>query len=274
MPPKRIAGEQDPHPPVEQEELAPAAKRPRLEPAEAEAEAMELDRPYRDFVESEARRYWQEMVKVGSLNKPARDEIRAAAMPILCQAQRRRTGWSPWTMALHGVNEMQLHASKRGWIKPPYSRLTESPSYIDALTQLADDAGWLAKEIPLPDHPPPRHPPIYYTINPATKKPVPRRDAVIHADYVHMLDGSRITTSGYIDPCHYPDGPYVDELIDMGFEAVYTLYDIDGEVNIRIYWAVPVGAERIVIGSPVREEDKTQFLNMSLKYLHFSPYPP
>ena len=42
------------------------------------------------------------------------------------------------------------------------------------LIQLADDANWLAREIPLPDHPPPKHPPIYYKIDPETNRPVPR----------------------------------------------------------------------------------------------------
>ena len=163
MPLKRTAQQREPHPHGEQEEVEQGAKQPKLEPVDEEL--MEPGRPHQAFVENEARKYWQDIMQVGSLTKPTREELRAAAMPILCQAQRRRTGWSPWTMALHAVDAMQLHARERGWIKPPYSRAGESPGYIDALIQLANDAGWLAREILLPEHPEPKHPPIYYTMD-------------------------------------------------------------------------------------------------------------
>ena len=41
----------------------------------------------------------------------------------------------------------------------PYKEQEEaeaSPNYVETLIQLADDAGWLAREITLPDHPPPQ----------------------------------------------------------------------------------------------------------------------
>ena len=260
MPPKQTAGEREPQPPEEHEEVEPAATRRSLEPVEVEAEAMGQDRPYQDFVESKARKYWQEMVKVGSLSKPAWDEIRAAAMPVLCQTQRRRTGWSPWAMALHAVNGMQLRASERGWIKPPYSRLSESPSYIDALTQLADDAGWLAKEIPLPDHPPPKHPTIYYTIDPKSNRPIPRENSLIRADYVYKRDGSLLTQTSHIHPSLCPDGPDIDEVVANGLDACYALNYEDGTVNIFIYWVEQSG-------------DMTMLCGMPLSLFHFSAYP-
>ena len=52
-------------------------------------------------------------MQVGSLTKPTSEELRTAAMPILCQAQFSRTGWSPWNMALHAVDTMQLHAREQ-----------------------------------------------------------------------------------------------------------------------------------------------------------------
>ena len=123
---------------------------------------MQPERPYQDYVENEAERYWQEMVKVGNLTKPDLQEIRAGATPVLGLAQRYRPGpkLNPaLNRAQQAVDAMQLHALEQGWIKPPYSRLQMSPNYVEALVQLADDADWLAREIPLPDHPPPKHPP-------------------------------------------------------------------------------------------------------------------
>ena len=146
---------------------------------------MQPGRPYQDYVESEAERYWREMVKVGSLTKPDLQEIRAAARPVLGLAQRYRPRWKlnpALNRAQQAVAAMQLHALEQGWIKPPYSRLQMSPNYVEALVQLADDAGWLAREFPLPDHPPPKHPPIYYTTDPATGRPVPREDSLIRAE--------------------------------------------------------------------------------------------
>ena len=37
---------------------------------------------------------------------------------------------------------MVQHALERGWIKPPISEAYESPSYIEALIELARDARW------------------------------------------------------------------------------------------------------------------------------------
>ena len=93
MPLKRTAQQREPHPHGEQVEVGPGAKQPKLEPVDEER--MEPGRPHQAFVENEARKYWQDIMQVGSLTKPTREELRAAAMPILCQAQRRKTGCRP-----------------------------------------------------------------------------------------------------------------------------------------------------------------------------------
>ena len=143
---------------------------------------MEPGRPYREYVESEARRYWQEIGREHNLTKPNQEEVRAAAMPILCQVLRNRPGHRRHS----AVAAVVQHAMEEGWIKTPYSNPYSSGSYIDALIQLADDAAWLALEIPLPNHPPPYHPAIYYTISSVSGRlaPVPREDALISGDYV------------------------------------------------------------------------------------------
>ena len=121
----------------EQEEAEPDVMRPELLPVEAGP--VEPGRPYRTFVEREARRYWQEVVNVGGLTKPSREDIRAAAMPVLCQALRNRPG----SRRHQAVAAVVQHALERGWIKPPFSEACESPSYIDALIELAKDARWI-----------------------------------------------------------------------------------------------------------------------------------
>ena len=130
--------------PQESEEAEPIAIQPRLEPDEAHA--VEPGRPYQDYVESEARRYWQSLVGrdsltigKGSLTKPDQEELRTAAMPILCLALRNRPGHRRH----QATAAMVQHAFERGWIKPPFSETYESPSYIDALIELVKDARWI-----------------------------------------------------------------------------------------------------------------------------------
>ena len=129
--------------PQESEEAAPIAIQPRLEPDEAHA--VEPGRPYQDYVESEARRYWQSLVGrdrltigKGSLTKPDQEELRTAAIPILCLALRNRPGHRRH----QATAAMVQHAFERGWIKIPFSEAHESPSYVDALIELARDARW------------------------------------------------------------------------------------------------------------------------------------
>ena len=70
---------------------------------------------------------------------------------------------------------------------------TESPARAEApsiqpvpapVRQPADTADSQRREIPLPDHPGPRHPRIYYTVDPASGRPIPERDSYIRGNYV------------------------------------------------------------------------------------------
>ena len=76
----------------------------------------------------------------------------------------------------------------------------------------------------MPDHPAPRHPPIYYTVDPKTGKPVPTEESWIRGDYVYNIRfGSRFTHSEYIYPWRDPDNqPSVDDLTSRGWIACYT----------------------------------------------------
>ena len=240
-------------------EMAPFMQ-PGPEPVAAEPAG--TGRPYQVYVESEARKYWEEMVNPGSLAKPGQEEIRAAAMPILCAAQRRRTGLSPLAMAHQGVNAMQLRAVEKGWIKHPFTPTEASSDYVEALIQLADDADWLAREIPLPSHPAPKHPPIYYTIDPANKRAVPRSDALISGSYVYETYGRRLTPDDHIYPWPDPEiWPMLDDLISRQWTACYSLHlPYDGQMRIMIHWKDAF--------------DNTQLLRDPLSSLHFSPFPP
>ena len=146
------------------EQYEPEAPARRPAPEHGATETGEPGRPYQDYVEDEARKYWQEMVKIGGLKKPDQREIRTAAMPVLGRALRRRQGKIPgpalaFDRAHQGVNALQQHTAERGWIRHPFTPSEASPDYVEALIRLADDAGWLYREIPLPEHPEPHHPP-------------------------------------------------------------------------------------------------------------------
>ena len=264
MPAKRTARELMPRFPEEHEESAPAAKRPRLESPGLRSPG----RPYQDYVDDEARRYWQDIVNVGSLNKPNQQEIRTAATPILGRALHRRQGRVPDPALSHyrahqGVSAMQLHAAERGWIKHPFTLSETSPNYVEALIQLADDANWLAREIPLPAHPEPHHPTIYYTIDQVSNRPVPRQDSVIRGDYVYSpYGGNQFVENGDIYPWWGSRRiPAKRELIDRGWMACYTLVSDEEKMWINVHWLNPNGCLFFVHSIP-------------LKYLHFSPQPP
>ena len=226
--------------PREQEEAeAPPI---RAEPEPVADEPVQPGRPYQDYVENETERYWREMVKVGSLTKPDLQEIRAAARPVLGLAQRYRPGWKlnpALNRAQQAVDAMQLHALEQGWIKPPYSRLQMSANYVEALVQLADDADWLAREIPLPDHPPPKHPPIYYTIDQATRRPVPGEDSLIRAEYVHTTRGTRLTKADYIHPWRGTGAlPSLSDMTSRGWDTCYSLDKSGNTVEILLHWVI------------------------------------
>ncbi len=245
-------------PTMEEETLEPAAKLPEMKPVEEEP-----GRPYEDYVNGEARRFWQEIGKQHNLTKPAAQEIRAAAMTILCHARRRRTGGSPRYRAHLAVDAVQLHALEQGRIKPPDSRLGAYPDHLDALIQLAHDLSLLAWEIPLPEHPPPQHPPIYYTMFPGTDRPAPREDSLIRGDYVYTPDGMRITEDEYIYPWIDPFVcvPTINDMLDNGWDACYTLsLGRENLPEIEVHWI------KRKHGFSTHEWD-------SLHSLRFSPYP-
>ena len=252
-------------PPEAQEEAAVRAEQP-LEPVEVQT--VEPGRPYQDFVESKLRQYLQDK-NIRSLVKPTQAEIRAAAIPVLGLAQRYRPGLklNPALNRAHmAVNAMQLHTAKSDWIRHPFTLSEASPNYVEALVQLADDAGWLAREIPLPDHPPPKHPPIYYTLDPATNRPVPRANSLIRGDYVYQPDGSRIAESSHIHPWVNTDIlPYPSLFYPQSFEgnnAYYTLELTPENIpEIFFHWLYKMDGFKL---SMVH----------SLNGLFFSPYPP
>ena len=261
--------------PQEQEDAVPEAIPPELEPDEAHA--VEPGRPYQDYVESEARRYWQSLVGrdsltivKGSLTKPDQEELRAAAMPVLGQALRRRTGSEKYldpNLAVCGVGALLQYALGQGWIKQPLSEVYAGPFHVNSLIQLADDANWLAREIPLPDHPPPYHPPIYYTWDLSNNLPVPRENSLIRGDYVYTQDGLRITKADYIKPWPYGDAIMLDRktLLDQGWDACYTMYlSLDKIWYVLLFWA---GPPRLANGIPILHRSL-------LENMHFSPYAP
>lgn len=185
MLPSKYTQKRTPSPPREKEDEEVKVKQP--ESAPAEAEPMQQGRPYQTFVESKAREYWQSLGGVGSLTKPTQQEIREAALPILCVARRRRTCIIPKTIAHSAVADVVQHAREQGWTKRPLSEAYASPSYVDALIQLARDADWLGGEIPLPDQPP-----IHYTRDTRTNEPVPKKDDFICGEYLsHLYDFNR-----------------------------------------------------------------------------------
>ena len=217
MPLKLTAREREPQPSEEQEEIEQRANQPKLEPAEAKA--MEPGRPYQAFVESKLRQYLRDN-NIRSLVKPTQDEIHAAAMPILCQALRNRPGHKRH----HAVVGIVQHALETGWIKPPFSKACESPNYVEALIQLAHEAGWLAREIILPDYPGPEHPPLYYRMDLNSHLPVPTEDSLIRGNYVYTLCGHRVTRAGFIHPWLDPDKfPTKNDFVVRGWDVCYRL---------------------------------------------------
>ena len=234
---------------LEQEEAGPSTKQRGLEVVAPES--LEHGRPHQRFVESEARKYWQEISHTGSLTKPSGQEIRAAAVPILCQALRNRRD----NRRHQAVNAMYTHASLRRWIKPPYSKPAGYASYIDALCQLADDASWLATEIPFPAHPPPRHPAVFYTIDEVSGQPVPREDSYILGRYVYSKPlGHRISNADRITPA----GITIN-CPNLGSDSWFTLTPGQTGMEVEIYWLGSAGFN-------VHRE--------LLNNLVFSPYPP
>ena len=238
---KKTSRQREASPSPVQEELAAAAKKPEPEPVTVNL--MEPGRPYRAFVESSLRRYLRDN-NIRSLVKPAREEIRAAAMRILVQGLRRRSGSTAYvdpTLANRAIADVVQHAREQGWIGPrSRSETRAGPFYVKVLIQLVEDAHWMPIEIPLPPHPAPHHPPVYF-YHEMSKwgdyYPVARPDSLIRGDYVLDMDGRRITDDEYIHPWPYPHRrPDISGLIDQQRDACYVLKHRGPSVWVEMYW--------------------------------------
>ena len=255
----------------EEPAMAPASQFIPL-PVQQEPAAPEAPgRPYADFVEDEARKYWQDMVRVGgALKKPQRQELRAAARPVLMKALRRRQGKTPDPAlaryrAHQGVIALQNHAIERGWLTPPFAHLPECPGYAEALVKLAQDPGWLYPKVRLPAHPDPQHPPIYYSIDPGTGNPVPREDSLLRGEYLRYGPGYRLIPDESIPPWRNPGSwPKKKDLKKLGRTACYSLEINRGKIDLYIHFLQ--GDQSGVCSCNVD----------SFRYseLYFSPCPP
>ena len=186
-------------------------------------------------------------------------------MPVLVQAQRNRSGWklNPELNRAHlAVNVMQLHLAESGRIKHPFTLSEASPNYVEALIQLADDANWLAREIPLPDHPPPKHPPIYYTVDPETNRPVPRADSLIRGDYLFQNDGSQLTNISHFHP--WLSVRFTPSFFLLSMTAYYSLVlTPENNVGVRLHWPKHLPARNRILA-----------LDLPLRRFHLSPQSP
>ena len=203
---------------------------------------METGRPYQALVEREARKYWEDMVEQpGRPVKPDQQELRAAAMPILLEGLRKKGGAGvlPPTVKAHmAVNAMHRHAADRGETKRPYNGPYPNPDYMEALIQYADDTRLSPQKIPLPWHEEPKHPPIYYYVDPITRQPTPMKDALIRAEYVRCswpLTCKPVTEASHIHPSTDPDGNPPPVVLENKLDVYYRLRDADVKVEVEIY---------------------------------------
>lgn len=143
-------------------------------------------------------------------------------------------------------------------------RPEQSPDYAGALLQPEDDAGWLVRELRLPDHPQPKHPPVYYLLDLKTHRPVAMKGDVLHGDYVYRLNGRRVTNARYIHPwessAEHPE-PDATVLKNLGWDACYVLRGRSRQVWVEIYNLVSIGNVDFLDSTP-------------LGFLHFSPVRP
>lgn len=260
-------------PEPEQQAGAPAAKQPAWEPVEEVP--VEQERPHQAFVEDEAREYWQDMLSIGALAKPAQAEIRDAAMPVLCAARRRRLRSFPLDTGHRAAAAVADHVMSKDKHKRPKFDPYQCQTAADVMIQLADYMGIAAGTVTLPDHPPPYHPPVYYTLDPETGRPIPREDSLIRGDYVYEC-GFRISRADYIRPLPVEElQPDMDwaalcrsvlaTIFRLGWDACYTLYEHeDGSVHPRFFWIYP--------GTQVSDRAELQTENDLLST--FTPPPP
>ena len=238
---KEISRQREAAPSPNQEELVIAANKPDPEPVTVKP--TQPGRPYGTFVESRLRRYLRDN-NIRSLVKPSREEIRAAAMGILVRGLRRRSGSVKYVepkSASRAVADVVQHAREQGWIGPrSRSETHPGPFHDKVLIQLVEDAYWMPFEIPLPAHPAPHHPPVYFyheLSRAGDYYPVARPDSRIRGDYVLTMAGRRITDDEYIHPWPYPNRrPDFSGLIDQQRDACYLLKHRRSSVWVEMYW--------------------------------------
>ncbi len=251
----------------EEAEARPGPARP--EPVHGGPEPAQAGRPYRDFVEGEAARFRREIENAGSLNEPDQRELRACAFYVRGMAMRRRQckvpdpALAPYR-AHQGLNAVHKYLVYKGFIKPPYSRIEASPGYLEALFQLQADAHWQPREIPLPVHPDPQHPAIYYYINdPVSERPVPREDALLRGDYIYTQSGDRFVDDDHIPPWRgRASEPAVADLRSRKLKRCYSLNRTGETLEIRIHWLN--AASRL----------RTSVMSIPLEKLRFLPKSP
>ena len=242
-------------PPREQGEAEPSAKRPRLDPGGDKPVA--VGRPHQAFVESRLKQYLRDE-NVSSLVKPTQEEIRAAALRILVQALRRRK--HRWiyldpVLPLRAVADMAQYVREQRWTTRPLSLPTISSDYLQALVQLAEDTGWLGRELSLPAHLDPQHPPIYYYMETSrADRPVPRDDALLRGDYVHFtVTGGWLIEKGHFYPWRAAARPTPNDLFTRGWLACYTLYFGDeNEPEIMFHYLDRIAHFYSVVKYPLR----------------------
>ena len=180
-------------------------------------------------------------------------------MPVLCRAMRKRPGRKrkPYlNMAHHAVADVVEHIRAKRWTARPVTDAYASANYVEALVQLADDTDWLAREVPLPDHPAPRHPPVYYTMYPGTGLPKPVKDSYLRGDYVYKSDGSRVTQAEIIPPWisakSYPE-PSMEDVMSLEWKVCYTLSYWSDKAQVIIHWYEKMGRTSVFSSIPLTD---------------------
>ncbi len=229
MPLTRVTRQRELQLPREQDQPDAGAEQPVPEEP-AVARAMAQGRPHQAFVENRLRQYLQDE-NIHSLVKPAQDDIRAAALEVLVLKLRRKPGrklTQHQNTACRAVADVVEHAREQCWTGEPLSVPRAGADYVEALVQLAHDAGWLGRELHIPDHPS-----IYYTWDAVTDKPMPRGDCYIRGSYLSHVFGPRLPQNNRIYPDTNPQRGHV----------YYTLDDRNGTPSVRIHYTVVGGVD-------------------------------
>ena len=90
----------------------------------------------------------------------------------------------------------------------------------------------------LPEHPQPQHPPIHFTTDPESGRPIPDENALLRGDYVYVPEsGSRITREEFIPPWRNPGVfPTEHDLMSRGWDACYSLHGEGAGMRLMYHW--------------------------------------